>query len=145
MRRTEVKEWRDSDRIPLIGSANAENVRRLKQTDLANHSAIDGDWHFASEIPLKSVGSPDVGSVEVTKLEKREVRFGSVRALLAEIEANSLPLAMLAMMTLSTLKGTASLSRPEIVVAVVIVWMIALAAAAKKTQPLLSGDVNGEL
>jgi hypothetical protein len=145
MRQTEVKEWRDSDRIPLIGSANAENVRRLKQTDLANHSAIDGDWHFAPEIPPKAVGSPDIRSAEVTELEKHEVRFSSVRALLTEIEANRLPLAMLAMMTLSTLNGTASLSGPEIVVAVVIVWMIALAPVAKKTQPLLSGDVNGEL
>lgn len=133
MRRMEFKECCDGDQIHLTGNASVENFRHHpKQTDLANHSEIDGNWHFVPEILPKAVDSPDVGSVEGTELKKREVRFGSVRALLAEIEANSLPLAMLAMMTLSALKDTELFSGPEIVVAVVIVWVIALAPMAKK-------------
>ena len=65
MRRMEFKECCDGDQIHLTGNASVENFRHHpKQTDLANHSEIDGNWHFVPEILPKAVDSPDVGSVE---------------------------------------------------------------------------------
>jgi hypothetical protein len=98
--------------------------------DLANHLGIEEDLPFAAE----------AGSREDDQSGRQEERFEIMKTLLAGIEANNLTLSMLAIMTLSILKDPSALSDPVILVAIVIIWMIALGPLAKKGQSDPSGQ-----
>jgi hypothetical protein len=140
------------EEIASIAGA-AQNSVRLgflpEPTDLASHLGIDEDLQFGAKksqnhFPPKSGNFPEVRPEKDDLWGTYEEGSKTIKALLAGIEENSLVLSMLAMMTLSTLNDPNSLSNPAVIVAIVIIWMIALAPLAKRGEWLLPGDVNGE-